>query len=84
MSDRTCRCRLGDAFSKADDMYALFDPDLDLVTEEETISSRTTESLASLKTDIDTLESERNSLAKNANMGAIAEYRKKEADYLAR
>jgi structural maintenance of chromosome 4 len=30
------------------------------------------------------LESERNTIAKNANMGAIAEYRKKEADYLAR
>lgn len=33
---------------------------------------------------ISILESERNSIAKNANMGAIAEYRKKEADYLAR
>lgn len=30
------------------------------------------------------LESERAAIAKNANMGAISEYRKKEADYLAR
>ena len=37
-----------------------------------------------IKGDIDHLESERNTLAKNANMGAIEEYRKKEADYLAR
>jgi structural maintenance of chromosome 4 len=35
-------------------------------------------------TDITVLESERNTIAKNANMGAIAEYRKKEADYLSR
>jgi structural maintenance of chromosome 4 len=34
--------------------------------------------------DIEVLESERSALAKNANMGAIAEYRKKEADYLSR
>jgi structural maintenance of chromosome 4 len=34
--------------------------------------------------DIEHLQSERNTLAKNANMGAIEEYRKKEADYLAR
>lgn len=34
--------------------------------------------------EIDVLEAERNTIAKNANMGAIAEYRKKEADYLAR
>ncbi|CAB9521168.1 Structural maintenance of chromosomes protein 4 (Fragment) [Seminavis robusta] len=38
----------------------------------------------SIKEDIEQLESERNSIAKNANMGAIEEYRKKEADYLAR
>jgi structural maintenance of chromosome 4 len=37
-----------------------------------------------LKETITTLQNERNLLAKNANMGAIAEYRKKEADYLAR
>lgn len=37
-----------------------------------------------LKESISILESERNTIAKNANMGAIAEYRKKEADYLAR
>jgi structural maintenance of chromosome 4 len=37
-----------------------------------------------LKEMISTLQSERNTLAKNANMGAIVEYRKKEADYLAR
>jgi len=37
-----------------------------------------------LKEVIATLEAERNLLAKNANMGAIAEYRKKEADYLSR
>lgn len=37
-----------------------------------------------LKETISTLQNERNVLAKNANMGAIAEYRKKEADYLAR
>jgi structural maintenance of chromosome 4 len=34
--------------------------------------------------DIQVLETERNAIAKNANMGAIAEYRKKEADYLSR
>jgi structural maintenance of chromosome 4 len=34
--------------------------------------------------DISVLEHERNTIAKNANMGAIAEYRKKEADYLTR
>jgi structural maintenance of chromosome 4 len=37
-----------------------------------------------VKDDILTLERERSTLAKNANMGAIAEYRKKEADYLSR
>ncbi|KAG7349244.1 chromosome segregation protein SMC [Nitzschia inconspicua] len=37
-----------------------------------------------LKNTIATLQNERNMLAKNANMGAIAEYRKKEIDYLAR
>jgi len=37
-----------------------------------------------LKETISTLQNERNILAKNANMGAIAEYRKKETDYLAR
>ena len=37
-----------------------------------------------VKADIEVLETERNTIAKNANMGAIAEYRKKEADYLAR
>jgi structural maintenance of chromosome 4 len=37
-----------------------------------------------IATDIAVLETERNTIAKNANMGAIAEYRKKEADYLAR
>lgn len=37
-----------------------------------------------LKEDIAVLETERSEIAKNANMGAIAEYRKKEADYLAR
>ena len=37
-----------------------------------------------IATDITVLETERNAIAKNANMGAIAEYRKKEADYLAR
>jgi len=37
-----------------------------------------------VKSDIEILETERNTIAKNANMGAIAEYRKKEADYLAR
>ncbi len=37
-----------------------------------------------IKNDISVLEKERDSLAKNANMGAIAEYRKKEADYLSR
>eukprot|EP00578_Thalassiosira_sp_NH16_P013877 CAMPEP_0181124522 /NCGR_PEP_ID=MMETSP1071-20121207/26531_1 /TAXON_ID=35127 /ORGANISM="Thalassiosira sp., Strain NH16" /LENGTH=1385 /DNA_ID=CAMNT_0023209843 /DNA_START=14 /DNA_END=4171 /DNA_ORIENTATION=- len=38
----------------------------------------------SIKNDISTLEKERDTLAKNANMGAISEYRKKEADYLSR
>jgi structural maintenance of chromosome 4 len=37
-----------------------------------------------VKRDITVLEKERDVLAKNANMGAIAEYRKKEEDYLAR
>jgi len=37
-----------------------------------------------IKEEISILEAERNTIAKNANMGAIAEYRKKEADYLAR
>lgn len=37
-----------------------------------------------IKGDITMLETERNTIAKNANMGAIAEYRKKEADYLSR
>ena len=37
-----------------------------------------------LKFEINTLEKERDSLAKDANMGAIAEYRKKERDYLSR
>lgn len=35
-----------------------------------------------LNRDITTLEKERDSIAKNANMGAIEDYRKKEADYL--
>lgn len=38
----------------------------------------------SIKNDISVLEKERDTLSKNANMGAIAEYRKKEADYLSR
>ena len=37
-----------------------------------------------LERDIDTLEAERANLARNANMGAITEYRKKETDYLSR
>jgi len=37
-----------------------------------------------IKREILVLEKERDVLAKNANMGAIAEYRKKEEDYLAR
>jgi structural maintenance of chromosome 4 len=37
-----------------------------------------------VKAQISVLETERATLAKNANMGAIAEYRKKEADYLSR
>lgn len=37
-----------------------------------------------VKEDISILEAERNTIAKNANMGAIAEYRKKEADYLSK
>jgi structural maintenance of chromosome 4 len=40
--------------------------------------------MESIKNDISVLEKERDSLSKNANMGAIAEYRKKEADYLSR
>ena len=35
-----------------------------------------------LKRDIEDLEKERDALGKNANMSAIAEYRRKEADYL--
>merc|ERR1712127_578590 len=38
----------------------------------------------SIKNDVSVLEKERDSLAKNANMASIAEYRKKEADYLLR
>ena len=41
-------------------------------------------SVEEVKDTIQLLETERNTLAKNANMGAIEEYRKKEADYLAR
>lgn len=37
-----------------------------------------------VKEQISILESERSTIAKNANMGAISEYRKKEADYLTR
>jgi structural maintenance of chromosome 4 len=37
-----------------------------------------------VKRDISVLEKERDIISKNANMGAIAEYRKKEEDYLAR
>lgn len=37
-----------------------------------------------IKQEIGVLETERKTIAKNANMGAIAEYRKKEADYLSR
>lgn len=37
-----------------------------------------------VKAQISVLETEKVSLAKNANMGAIAEYRRKEADYLSR
>ena len=37
-----------------------------------------------LTNEIATLEKERDTIAKNANMGAIEEYRKKESDYLAR
>ena len=37
-----------------------------------------------LKNEIETLEKERDNLGKNANMSAIAEYRKKETDYLAK
>jgi structural maintenance of chromosome 4 len=37
-----------------------------------------------IKENIGILESERSTIAKNANMGAIAEYRKKEEDYLSR
>jgi structural maintenance of chromosome 4 len=37
-----------------------------------------------VKNTIGVLEQEKATLAKNANMGAIAEYRKKEADYLSR
>lgn len=37
-----------------------------------------------IKSQITVLETEKATLAKNANMGAIAEYRKKEADYLSR
>jgi structural maintenance of chromosome 4 len=38
----------------------------------------------SAKERIATLEAERNAIAKNANLGAIAEYRKKESEYLTR
>ena len=41
-------------------------------------------SIEEIKDSIDVLQTERDTLAKNANMGAIAEYRKKEADYLSR
>ncbi|KAL7542434.1 hypothetical protein ACHAXR_011785 [Thalassiosira sp. AJA248-18] len=47
-------------------------------------SSLTQYSMDSVKNDISVLEKERDTLAKNANMGAIVEYRKKESDYLSR
>ncbi|GKY99335.1 hypothetical protein MPSEU_000888500 [Mayamaea pseudoterrestris] len=37
-----------------------------------------------IKDDIEILTAEKSAMAKNANMGAIAEYKKKETDYLAR
>ena len=37
-----------------------------------------------MKQKIKLLEEEKETMAKNANMAAIAEYRKKEADYLVR
>jgi len=37
-----------------------------------------------IKDDINVLETERKTISKDANMGAIAEYRRKEADYLTR
>lgn len=37
-----------------------------------------------IKDSISTLEAEKNILSKNANMGAIAEYKRKESDYLSR
>ena len=41
-------------------------------------------SIDEVQSAISVLEKERSTMAKNANMGAIAEYRKKEADYLHR
>jgi len=40
--------------------------------------------ISEIKNTISVLEKERDTLAKTSNMGAIAEYRKKEADYLSR
>jgi len=72
----------------------------DLVAKEETVAKTKSKEFSALpifnpetlkRHDRDTvkeriaiLETERNSIAKNANLGAIAEYRKKEAEYLAR
>lgn len=58
-------------------------------SEKSTLPTYTSAALAKfsaeqVKEDISILETERNTLAKNANMGAIAEYRKKNGDYLAR
>ncbi|EED88922.1 chromosome condensation protein-like protein [Thalassiosira pseudonana CCMP1335] len=56
------------------------DVDIEEVTSEKNLDAEA----KSIKNDISVLEKERDTLAKNANMGAIAEYRKKEADYLSR
>lgn len=86
---------IGDAKGEAtgsdgDDAMETDDMESEDVGENETKSTTLAYSVlerydpAEIKETISTLESERNVLAKNANMGAITEYRKKEADYLSR
>eukprot|EP00892_Ulva_mutabilis_P001914 jgi/Ulvmu1/11723/UM008_0136.1 len=50
-----CALRTEDAFSTADDLYSIFDPDSDAVTVDETNASRTKPNLHTLKADLDTV-----------------------------
>jgi structural maintenance of chromosome 4 len=59
--------------TKLNDILPLYSEDVLSRHDRETVKER-----------IAVLETERNSIAKNANLGAIAEYRKKEIEYLSR